>query len=68
MIRCEICKALLSYWPDYYFGGSPNKPEDAYVYFCGPDHALEYYYTSDKFTKVESNTALEIVKNDNQES
>lgn len=49
--RCDQCKkdivdlVDINGFPLYYFGSGPNNPEDADVYFCGPDCSNEYHRT-----------------------
>jgi hypothetical protein len=30
-------------WPLYYFGGAPDRPQDADMYFCGSACATKHY-------------------------
>ena len=32
----------LGQWPLYYFGAKPTSPQNADVYFCGPNCATQY--------------------------
>jgi hypothetical protein len=33
-------------WPLYYFGGAPDRPQDADMYFCGSACATKHYEKS----------------------
>ena len=44
---CDHCKNIITLlddkkWPLYYFGAGPNNPENARVYFCGPECAYKF--------------------------
>lgn len=47
MYKCFQCDKTIEIvdsfnYPLYYYGAGPNNPQDAIVYFCGPDCAYKY--------------------------
>ena len=48
-ISCHTCgttqllRSRVDMWPLYYFGGAPEVPQDADMYFCGSVCATKHY-------------------------